>query len=187
MVVDDEELVRTSLTRILEAAGYECDSASDTATAREKIGLGFFELVLCDIQMPGESGIELIQQIARERPDTAIVMVTGEDDPEIARQAMELGAYGYVVKPFTPNEILINVMNALKRVDLERGRRLHAEELEEKLTSRTQALSQAIQRLKDNVDSNRILGRVTVDRLTRALTLKDEETGRHIERVGLYS
>jgi putative two-component system response regulator len=187
LVVDDEEPVRKSLTRILEKAGYECEAAAEAAEAREKIGLGFFEVVLCDMQMPGESGMDLLRQIANERGDTAIVMVTGKDDPEIARQAIDLGAYGYVVKPFTPNEILITVMNALRRVDLERARRIHAVELETKLTNRNHSLSQAIGRLNTTKDASQVPPRETLDRLTRALALKDEETGRHIERVGLYS
>lgn len=186
LIVDDEEIIRSSMTRLLERAGYECHSASDAFVARDKVGSGFFDLVLCDLQMPGGSGMELLRQIASERPDTAILMVSVEDDPEVAREATELGAYGYVVKPFTPNEILINVANALMHADLERGRSFHAAEIEGKLTDRSQALNRAIQSLHEHKNEDQVASRETLDRLTRALALRDEETGRHIERVGLY-
>ena len=186
LIVDDEEIIRTSLTRLLERAGYECHSAADAFEARNKVGFGFFDLVLCDIQMPGDSGMDLLKQIAAERPDTAILMASVEDDPKVAREAMEIGAHGYVVKPFTPNEILINVANALMRADLERGRSFHAAELEGKLTDRSQALNQAIHSLHEHKNKDQVAWRETLDRLTRALALRDEETGRHIERVGLY-
>ena len=161
-------------------------SASDALSAREVLGADSFDLVLCDIEMPGPSGMELLEQIAAELPDTAIVMVTGKDDTEIARRALEQGAYGYVVKPFRPNELLINVMNALKHLDLEKQHRLHNQEIESKLLERNSSLMQAIKQLEIYESAGELPWHETVDRLSRALALRDEETGRHIERVGLY-
>ena len=80
--------------------------------------------------MPGTSGLELAPSIARHFPDTPVVMVTGVDDPDVARQAMACGAYGYIIKPFEPNELLIGVMNALRRRELELENRQHKERLE---------------------------------------------------------
>lgn len=186
LVVDDDQVLREGLTRLLTAEGYSCDSAGDARAARERISSDLFDLILCDIQMPGESGLDLLEQVARERADTAIVMVTGVDDPQVARRAIEMGAYGYVVKPFHTHEITIGVLNALTRLDLERGRRIHSEELEDKLTDRTVALEKAIAQLERFESSDEQPWHETVDRLGRALALRDEETGRHIERVGLY-
>lgn len=187
LVVDDEPFVRNGLVRTLERAGYVCESAEDASAARARLVNPSFDLVLCDIQMPGESGLNLLDDVALQLPDTGFLMVTAEDDPAVAKRAIEMGAYGYVVKPFTPNEILISVINALARLDLERSRRLHDAELESKLIERSDAVRKTIKRLERDGSSTYLSSAETVDRLTRALTLRDEETGRHIERVGLYS
>lgn len=186
LIVDDDELVRDSLARLLAGNGYRCASAADAPSARELLRTDSFDLVLCDLQMPGPSGMELLQQIATELPDTATVMVTGTDDTEVARRALEHGAYGYVVKPFRPNELLINVMNALKHLDLVKEHRQHSQEIESKLLQRSSSLMQAIKQLEFYESTSELPWHETVDRLSRALALRDEETGRHIERVGLH-
>jgi putative two-component system response regulator len=186
LIVDDDELVRAGLTRLLEGNGYRCASAADVPSARDILRSDSFDLVLCDLQMPGPSGLELLEKIATELPDTATVMVTGTDDTDVARRALERGAYGYVVKPFRPNELLINVMNALKHLDLEKAQRQHNQEIESKLLQRNSSLMQAIKQLEAYESTNELPWHETVDRLSRALALRDEETGRHIERVGLY-
>lgn len=186
LVVDDEEVVRQSLTRLLTSRGYESTGVGDLASARRVLASTQISLVLCDIQMPGESGLDLLRDIATELPNTATVMVTGVDDSEVAREAIALGAYGYVVKPFRPNEILINVMHALRRLELEKETRGHAAELESKLTERSWSLNQAISKLRDHEGTEDLPLQETMERLGRALSLRDEETGRHIERVGRF-
>jgi putative two-component system response regulator len=186
LIVDDDELVRDGLIRLLEGNGYRCASAADVPSARDILRSDSFDLVLCDLQMPGPSGLELLEKIATELPDTATVMVTATDDTDVARRALERGAYGYVVKPFRPNELLINVMNALKHLDLEIAQRQHNQEIESKLIQRNSSLMQAIKQLEAYESTNELPWHETVDRLSRALALRDEETGRHIERVGLY-
>ena len=88
-------------------------------------------LVLSDVNMPGESGIDFTREVLAHYPDTAVVMVTGMDDRGYADAAIELGAYGYVLKPFKPNELIINVGNALRRRTLEIENRSHRERLEQ--------------------------------------------------------
>jgi YesN/AraC family two-component response regulator len=132
LIVDDEEAVRRAMRRILERH-HPVDDAPSVEEARRKLAAERFELVLCDITMPGTSGLELAQLVAGDAPDTVLVMVTGVDDPEIAAQALGMGVYGYLVKPFTPNEILITVETALRRRTLELERR-KLEEHERELT-----------------------------------------------------
>lgn len=112
---------------------YRCDFASSVQEARHKLDESEFDLALCDIQMPNESGLVLVEEIVRDHPDTAIVLVTGIDDSDIARQALELGAQGYLVKPFWPGQLLITTMNALRQRDLELGQKAHSKALEERL------------------------------------------------------
>ncbi len=100
LVVDDEAQIRSLLTRLLEAQGYACSTAAAATEARRLLAAEDFALVLCDVNMPGESGLDFAQEVLVDYPDTAIVMVTGADDWRHAESALANGAYGYMLKPF---------------------------------------------------------------------------------------
>jgi putative two-component system response regulator len=187
LIVDDEPAVASVIERALRPLGHRCAVAHTVAEARAALAAERFDLVLCDIRMDGESGLDLLAEVSRQLLDTAVVMVTGVDDPAVARQAALLGVYGYLVKPFTPNEIQITVEGALHRRALERARRAHVDELEAKLVDRAASLREAFARIEEAKESASSARRETAERLTLALTLRDEETGRHIERVGMLS
>ena len=106
LAVDDEQTILRLMTLLLADAGYRCTTAESAQEARRQLADTAFELALCDMTMPEESGLDLVRHLADEYPDTPVVMVTAIDDPELARAAVELGAYGYVVKPFTANVLL---------------------------------------------------------------------------------
>jgi putative two-component system response regulator len=127
---------RPEILRLVERTlgeRYSCEFAGSVAEARERLAGLAFELALCDIQMPGESGLVLVEEIARDHPETAIVLVTGVDDSEVAQRAFELGAHGYLVKPFWPGQLLITAMNALRQRELELAQEAHSKALEDRL------------------------------------------------------
>ena len=130
LVVDDDRAVRSVLTRLLTADGYEVATAGNAREALTLLAGYEFALLLSDINMPGGSGIELIRAVAAAYPEVAAVMMTGVDAPHLAAEAVELGAYGYVLKPFERLEIEIQVAEALQRRRLERGARSRNAELE---------------------------------------------------------
>src|ERR1700728_4707637 len=99
------------IARILGRAGYECTEASDASIALLFAESQEFSLVTCDVNMPGGSGLGLVRDLRARHPDIAVLMVSGMDDPQTAAVATELGAYGYVVKPFESNEMLIAADN----------------------------------------------------------------------------
>ncbi|MDE3020105.1 MAG: HD domain-containing protein, partial [Nitrospirota bacterium] len=146
-----------------------------------------FALILCDVNMPGESGLDLVRQILKEYPQTAAVMVTGLDDPQLANMALESGAYGYILKPFETNEILINIANALRRRRLEIENQAHREHLEQMVRERTAELRQAITRLQGAEQSLRLSQEETVQRLAIAAEFRDNATAQHIRRMSHYS
>jgi PAS domain S-box-containing protein len=148
LIVDDEASVRKLVRTILGKEGYGCHVATDAEEARSLLREHPFDLVLCDIMMPGESGLSLIRHVSEAFPDTGIVMVTAMDDPETAESALGFGVYGYVVKPFEPSQILISTVNALKRRDLEVQARAHLEQLEQTVQDRTKELRQAFRTLE---------------------------------------
>ena len=140
LIVDDEASVRQLLGKVLNQCGYDCTLASDAQEARKCLKRQDVDLLLCDIVMPGESGLELMQHVSAAYPDTAIIMVTAIDDQKTAQDALEFGVYGYIIKPFDQNQILISVTNALRRRKLESKERSYREELERAVRERTAEL-----------------------------------------------
>lgn len=74
-----------------------------------------FDVALCDMHLPGEPGIDLLGHILADYPQTAVIMVSGIDDPEVAEKALDIGVYGYVVKPFRASELTINIYRKTAR------------------------------------------------------------------------
>jgi putative two-component system response regulator len=186
LIVDDEDQIRTLLARLLSAHGYECLTADSPAVARRVLRETDVALVLSDVNMPGESGIDFTREVRAQYPDTAVVMVTGMDDRSYANAAIELGAYGYVLKPFKPNELIINVGNALRRRSLEIENRHHRERLEQTVLDRTAALRDTISQLESSDVELRRLREETIRRLSWAAEFRNQETGEHIVRMSLY-
>ena len=186
LIVDDEEQIRTLLARLLGAQGYDCLTAEDAAAARRVLNETSIALVLSDVNMPGESGIDFTREVLARFPDTAVVIVTGIDDRRYADVAIELGAYGYVLKPFKPNELIINVGNALRRRALEIENRGNRERLEQTVLERTAALRDTISQLESSETELRRLREETIRRLSWAAEFRNQETGEHIVRMSLY-
>jgi len=100
LIIDDEEPIRRLLGYMLQSHGYETVLASDAKEARLRLAETPFALVLCDVNMPGESGMDLVRSILSQHPHTAAIMVTGLDSPVLANAALDMGAFGYIIKPF---------------------------------------------------------------------------------------
>lgn len=187
LCVEDDLQVRRLITRLVRAAGYDCAGAGDAAEARDLLDRESFSVVLCDIGLPGESGLELLREVSGRRPDVAMLMVTGQDEPEVANVALDLGAYGYLTKPFAENALRINLSNALHRRRLELERRTYEETLEATVALRTAELRESVSRLAASESDLRKAYRETVVRLGRAIEYHDGVTGAHVERVASYA
>lgn len=186
LIVDDEESLRQLMGWLLQSSGYACTLAANAAEARQRLSEGQFELMLCDVSMPGESGLDLVRDVLLAYPETAAVMVTALDSPQTANVALENGAYGYITKPFTTNELVINITNALRRRKLEIENRHHRERLEEMVRERTAALEDALKRLESAEQEVRKSREETIHRLARVAESRDRETARHIMRMSRY-
>lgn len=186
LVVDDEAQIRSLLTRLLEAQGYACSTAAGASEARRLLAADDFALVLSDVNMPDESGLDFEQEVLADYPDTAIVMVTGADDRRHAERALANGAYGYMLKPFKPNELLINVVNALRRRTLEIENRESRNRLEQTVLERTSTLRETIAQLESSESELRRLREETIRRLAWAAEFRSNETGQHLLRMSLY-
>jgi putative two-component system response regulator len=116
-------------------------------------------------------------------PDIAVVMISGMDDPATAAVAADLGAYGYVVKPFEVNEILIAAANAIRRRHLEIENRAHRKHLEQLVSDRTADLTMTIERLSLAERALRSSQEEAIQRLAFAAEFRDPTTGAHIDRM----
>lgn len=118
LVVDDDRQIGHVVAFILRAEGYACDVTRTPAEARWLLQTGRVEVCLCDLHLGGDgSGLELAPEI--RRAGIALVMMSGSDDTSLAEQALRVGAYDYLVKPFRNSELLITVANAFHRRRLE--------------------------------------------------------------------
>jgi putative two-component system response regulator len=186
LIVDDEEPLRRWAERIVRDNGYTCEGAGDASSARECLRQDAFRLALLDVNMPGDSGMHLLSEIRRENPEMAVVMVTGEDSTELALRAIELGAYGYLVKPVGAGELIINVANALHRGHTETQKNLTLQKLQKTVQARGEELAHALQSLELSEQKVWVSQAETIFRLARLVEFRDEETGQHVHRMSSY-
>ncbi|MBK7293587.1 MAG: response regulator [Holophagaceae bacterium] len=173
LIVDDLAIVRLSLRHILAKAGYRCREAEDVAAALAVLDGDTIDLILCDIQMPGASGLDLVKAIKHRIPDTSVVMVSSLEEAETAIECLQRGAFGYVLKPYQPREILVQVNSALRRRMLEIAFRDREAQLAQKVREQTLEI-------RDSREEIAL-------RLIAASEHRDNETGMHVRRIGLYA
>jgi len=169
LIVDDEPLVLDVLSRKLTREGYRCATSSSGEDALKKLARYRFDLLLCDIRMPGKDGMELLREIQGNYSDTAVIMITAVADVQTAIKAMKMGAYDYIIKPFDLDMVVVSVDRALdkRRLMLEnRNYQLHLENEVERQTGKVR------EGFLDAVKS-----------LAYALEAKDEYTIGHSQRV----
>ena len=187
LIVDDDVLYSAGLARLLTADGYDTFEAHSFEAAVKAVEEGPTDLdaVLCDIRLPGRSGIELLSVLLADHADLAVVMTSGIDDADVAATSMANGAFGYLVKPFATSQLLITLAGALHRRGLERAR-LHHLQTVERAVAATQVVRVALDTIGQGEDSS-VTAEETIERFSLAVSLRDEETGQHIERMSRYA
>jgi two-component system response regulator AtoC len=126
LVVDDEKLIRTSIERALVGMGLKAESAGSLAEAEVALSHTRFELVIVDLKLGDGNGFDLLRRVRQELPDTKVVVITAHGSIETAVEAMKLGAFDFVKKPFELDELLATAQNALRAAALERRVAYHA-------------------------------------------------------------
>jgi signal transduction histidine kinase len=114
LIVDDEDIVIRSCQRVLKNAAYELDSARSGEEAEARMAEGRYGIVVTDIKMPGMGGLELLRRIKEKDPDQIVIVFTGYANVATARESLKLGAFDYIPKPFTPDELRDVIANAVK-------------------------------------------------------------------------
>ncbi len=134
LVVDDEQSMLDFLSLLLSDEGYEVDTANSVQSARVCLAATNPDLVLCDIMMPDGNGLDLLKEIKESAATTSVVMMTAYSSTKAAIEAMKLGAYDYVSKPFDVEELKVVVQKAVEQVDLVDENVYLRRELEQKYT-----------------------------------------------------
>ena len=172
LAVDDEQALCDLIARWLTKEGISCDQALSVDEAILLMQQNHYDLVISDIMMPGKSGIDFLDIVSERFPTTAMIMATAVDSRETAVSTLEKGAFGYIIKPLERNEFIINVFNALER----RRIILQHEDYERHLEHLIRERTKDIRKREEEIAL----------RLISASGYRDEETGQHIRRIGLY-
>lgn len=169
LIVDDEKTVRRSLNRCLTVNGFDCEEAGNAKEAMDSLQSNPADLVILDIMMPGTSGNELLPQLKKSYPDTAVVMATAVVDPETIVDCMKNGAQDYITKPFDINQLVANIQIVLEKRRLE----LNLKETRQVLEGKVEEQAKELQELF--IDA--------IESLVGALEAKDKYTAGHSRRV----
>ena len=118
LIVDDERAIRNSLKEILTDEGYDVDLAEDGPTALAMVDKEKYDVIFCDIKMPGMDGTEVLDKLVADGIDSAIVMISGHGDIDTAVECIKKGAFDFIQKPLDLNRILITIKNASERTTI---------------------------------------------------------------------
>ena len=169
LVVDGDEGTADATGLALLSNGYDVAIATTARHARRLLDEEQFELVLCDVRLPGECGLALVQELRRMRPDLAIVVTAEVDDAAAADEALDAGALDYVVKPWRVTDLLVAISFALRQ----RRDGLRS-------TAALQLASTEIERQRRLLEAVQL---DAVERLARAVELRDPHIRGHHGRV----
>ena len=118
LIIDDERSIRNTLKEILEFEGHQITLAEDGAAGLEAASAGSFDVIFCDIKMPGMDGVEVLDKLAESGNETPVVMISGHGSIDTAVECIKKGAFDFIQKPLDLNRILITLKNATDKGSL---------------------------------------------------------------------
>ena len=179
-VVDDDCYVLDSVSMLLRESGFSVTAFSGGHDAIRHFVTEPVDLVLTDINMPGMTGIELLEKIRFLDHETPVLLMTAYADLDTAVKAIHNGAFDFIIKPYRPLNLINAVEKGVKYKRLSIIEKNYKRELEKTVEIRTAELNDALSRLTN-------MSREIIERLTAAAELRDEDTGLHITRIGRYA
>jgi putative nucleotidyltransferase with HDIG domain len=179
LIVDDKPDIKEVLCDLL-GGRYECQSAGSAEEALTLLHRRRFDLILSDIMMDGMTGLEMVPHVRKLAPDIMIIMVSGAEKIDSAINALRVGAFDYIMKPFDVRYVVAAVERALEHRALRDAKRRYETQLERMVERRTAELGDALETLEHTYRS-------TLKALAAALETRDVETHGHSERVVRFS
>ena len=180
IVVDDDPYVLESVAMLLTVSGFEVHPFSNGYDALAELRRSPPDVVLTDVNMPHITGIELLERIHEDDRDIPVILMTAYAELEMAVSAIKKGAFDFIIKPFKPPYLIHSVEKGINYKRLVLIEKNYKTELERTVELRTRELGDALQQMRS-------MSRETIERLTAAAELRDEDTGKHISRIGLYA
>jgi response regulator RpfG family c-di-GMP phosphodiesterase len=180
LVVDDDRSVCEFLKLAIAPKASRVDVAENAATALEAIESGNFDIILCDIWMPGCSGMELLSLARQSKWDVGFILATGKVHIDQIIEALHLGASDFLLKPFTLETLEQSISRAFRLLQMERESRAYRTSLEASIERRTRDLMRALRELEENYQT-------TLEALVLALDAREHETYAHSLRVRAYT
>jgi putative nucleotidyltransferase with HDIG domain len=180
LIADDEAIIRDVLERKLMSLGYACESCENGREALALLANRKFDLILADVLMPEMEGVTLLKEALRISPEIAVILVTSVVNIEVAVDSLKDGAYDYITKPFSLEEVSISVSRALEKRRLLLENQNYQRTLEERVASRTRQLEEALGVLEHTYHS-------TLVALSKALDSRDADSDGHSLRVTVYA
>ena len=152
-IIDDERDMRLSITQWLSLSGYEAESFASAEEALAKIGSNYPGVVVSDIKMPGMDGMQLLKKLMGQDSALPVILITGHGDVPMAVEAMRLGAFNFLEKPFEPEELTQLIKLASQRRNFTLESRELREELSDgsKIIKRLAGSSKIMLKLKDDI------------------------------------
>jgi len=149
LVIDDERSIRNAIKEILEFEKYEVSLAADGIEGIAMIEQSEFDVILCDVKMPGKDGMEVLQE-AMQITETPFIVISGHGTIELAVEALKKGAYDYIAKPLDLNRLLIALRNAMEKGKLE----VETKKLRKKISNKYKMIgeSEPIVQLREMID-----------------------------------
>jgi putative nucleotidyltransferase with HDIG domain len=180
LVVDDDPSVCEFLKLAIAPMASGVSVAENAATALEAIERGNFDIILCDIWMPGCSGMELLSLARQSKWDVGFILATGQVHIQQIIEALHLGVSDFLLKPFTIGTLEQSVARTFRLLQMERESRAYRTSLEASIGRRTRSLMQALRELEENYQT-------TLEALVHALDAREHETYAHSLRVRAYT
>jgi len=194
LVVDDEPLIREILRETLEQEGHRVSEAENGKIAHGIITRTDFDLIITDVKMPVMDGFTLMKQLGNLTDEVPVIVITSFSDIDVAVDAIRLGAYDYIIKPFNISQVMMSVRRALDQRRLLLENKHYKKRLEEKVVEKTIDLirkNKEIQTQARNLEH--LLGdlresyEATLDAMVSAIESRDCETKHHCRRVQAYA
>ncbi len=179
LVVEDEEYIREYLDELLTAAGYNVSTSPDGESGTEAAVRKHFNILLTDLKLPGKSGIDVIRAAKAASPATQCIILTGHPAVETAVEAMRAGAFTYLTKPFSKDELLVTLEKARDICALEEENTKLRREVKRKYTDAILGSSAGICEVKETIDK-------IADTDTTVIILGESGTGKELVARGLH-
>ncbi len=180
MIVDDEQYVLETASQILADKNYSVLICHDADEALNKMQDDSVDIVLTDIKMPGTSGLDLLGKIREKNPLLPVILMTGYADLNLAVEAINRGAFNFIIKPYHPEYLLQIIKKAEQYNNFLKLKENYKMYLEDTVRKRTYELETA-KKLSDSFSKD------LVERLTTVAEFRDTEAGAHVARIGIFS